>query len=856
MIRARYEPVFRHFSKLQQSQPLGALGCQHVADPDLFFHPLASWAGPQGQPEHREFAIHLAFIQAVLSEVPASELELRASLISRAVNYLNEFAAHQRPASWAWHATPARGTGRPFYTRMGSHLGRTYLADLAQKMGLPVDNLALVSDARARSVIHAHFSVVAMDASDGDWAMLFDKLTHLARQPPEAGPGRVPILVDAQPWLAAKRIQDRACQEMDAKVIGAMHEAVEQTVRRKVAAWLASEGKAVAGPTGQAMREVELLNVLDDWLMVFVPMAFGPQQLLYLGRLLQGPSNESSDGASDGAPPTELRSIGPHTREFFCLATDHEDNQHLLGKALISSGNVPSPQQLAHHWALICAGVIEPILGALKISTDEVPVPESGEGLMYFSGLDAWLQHPVFVAFSALAARAEPGSCTAVQAGALVKLLDGLAGKHIEQAFASKGLEGLFQWVCNRLIVFMKRALAASDSMMAFLNELHLIHEELATLLAISAPYQQADFERAMNAGDAPLPKGWPSTLAPQHRIKNGGMACIQAIYEACCTQKQVASAEPVRVLTQKGLYYEVKKMLPPEAADWADSGGQPSCPADLVFCEFHHGMEFSRTAAYHCENLIEEIDGLFDRGLAGAHLSVAIDITLGLVSCSTEISEFLSHNRSRIEAGQLNVVIHRSAQKYDMLGWDNYCGGFLSVINQGASFEAFNAEMATPANDVYDLNFQGLTHLQCHAQTELAIYRSNCVQRARRLNDPHDPVGFPVRMHYEPDSHRFFQVVPNSDPQTGFVHLVCKHPWNQDSLMMKALGTKALESPNSFPLQIGRGGFGFNHTNFVNGRLSPGPWDTDEMLKAYRDHFVGWSDLLLRMNRASEAAP
>ena len=630
MIRARYEPVFRHFSKLQQSQPLAALGCQHVADPDLFFHPLASWAGPKGQPEHREFAIHLAFIQAVLSEVPASELELRASLISRAVNYLNEFAAHQRPASWAWHASPARGSGHPFYARMGSHLGRTYLADLAQKMGLPVDNLALVSDARARSVIRSHFSVVAMDASDADWAMLFDKLTHLDRQPPEAGPGRVPILVDAQPWLAAKRIQDEACQGIDAKVIGAMHEAVVQTVRRKVAAWLTSEGKAVAGPTGQAMREVELLNVLDDWLMVFVPMAFGPQQLLYLGRLLQGPSS----GAPNGAPPTELRSIGPHTREFFCLATDYEDNQHLLGKALISSGSVPSPQQIAHHWALICAGAIEPILGALKISTGEVPVPESGEGLMYFSGLDAWLQHPVFVAFSALAAKAEPGSCTAVQAGALVKLLDGLAGKHIEQAFASKGLEGLFQWVCNRLVVFMKRAVAASNSMMAFLNELHLIHEELATLLAVSAPYQQADFEGAMNAGDAPLPQGWPSTLAPQHRIKNGGMACIQAIYEACRTQKQVTSAEPVRVLTQKGLYYEVKKMLPPEAADWAESGGQPSCPADLVFCEFHHGMEFASTAAYHSENLIEQIDGLFDRGLAGEQLTVAIDITLGLGSC------------------------------------------------------------------------------------------------------------------------------------------------------------------------------------------------------------------------------
>lgn len=850
MIRARYEPVFRYFSSLHWNHRVASSGCQPVANPNLFFDQLAPWAGPAGQAEHREFAIHLAFIQAVLSEVPAGELELRSTLISRAVNYLNEFAPHQRPTSWAWHANPAQGSGALFYARTGSHLSRTYLADLAQKLGLPVDNLALVSGARARSVIRSHFSVVAMDDSDADWAMLFDKLTHLASQAPETMPSRVPILVDARPWLAANHGGGQVCQGIDAKVIGAMHEAVVQTVKRRVVAWLASGGRAVAGPTGQAMQEAEVLGILDDWLLVYAPVQFGPQGLIYLGRLVQGPSN----GSPAETPPTELRSISAHTREFFCVATDYEGNDHLLSKALISSGSVPGPQQIAHHWALICEGNIEPILGALKISTEEVPVPESDEGLMYFAGLGAWRQHPVVVAFAALAAQAEPGSCVAVQAGALVRLLDGLADKHVEQAFASKSLDGLFQWVCNRLVVFMKRALAASDSMTAFLNELHLIHQELSTLLAFASPYQQADFERAMNAGDAPVPEGWPPSLAPLHRIKNGGMACIHAVYEACRAQKAVASTEPVRVLTQKGLYYEVEKMLPPEATNWADSGGRPSCPADLVFCEFHHGMDFARKATYRSENLVRQIDSLFDRGLASAHLTVAIDTTLGLVR-SPEISEFLSHNRSRIEAGQLNVVIHRSAQKYDMLGWDNYCGGFVSVFNQGASFEAFNAEMANPADDVHDLNFQGLTHLQCHAQTELATYRSNCVQRARRLNDTHDPVGFPVRMHYSPNSHRFFQVVPNSDEQTGFVHVVCKQAWKTDSLMMQSLRKKALESANSFPVQINRGGFGFNHANFVNGRLSPGPWDTDEMLKAYRDHFVGWSDLLLRMNRAGKAA-
>lgn len=76
------------------------------------------------------------------------------------------------------------------------------------------------------------------------------------------------------------------------------------------------------------------------------------------------------------------------------------------------------------------------------------------------------------------------------------------------------------------------------------------------------------------------------------------------------------------------------------------------------------------------------------------------------------------------LQAGKLNLVLLRSAQKYDMLGQDNYYWGITTTFNAPHAFAAFNARMDDPADQLVGFNFQGLTHIHTQAQAEVDAYR------------------------------------------------------------------------------------------------------------------------------------
>jgi hypothetical protein len=125
---------------------------------------------------------------------------------------------------------------------------------------------------------------------------------------------------------------------------------------------------------------------------------------------------------------------------------------------------------------------------------------------------------------------------------------------------------------------------------------------------------------------------------------------------------------------------------------------------------------------------------------------------------------------------------------------------------------------------------------------------------RARRLNDPSDPIGFPIEMHQGSIPQHLIRLVPNVDPQSCFVHLLCDGGWKSLIALRKMLEDRASTDPTGFPLHVGRGSFGFNQSSFDQGRLSIGPWDSDAVLMAYRDFFVAWSTLGADIPNRSEA--
>ncbi|NJM32430.1 MAG: hypothetical protein HC848_05615, partial [Limnobacter sp.] len=75
-------------------------------------------------------------------------------------------------------------------------------------------------------------------------------------------------------------------------------------------------------------------------------------------------------------------------------------------------------------------------------------------------------------------------------------------------------------------------------------------------------------------------------------------------------------------------------------------------------------------------------------------------------------------------------------------------------------------------------INFQGVMHFMKNLQPELNERRSEIMKTAIRLSTPGDSIGFPASMYTNDYNESPIQVVPNEDPQTGFVHLRLNARW------------------------------------------------------------------------------
>jgi len=70
----------------------------------------------------------------------------------------------------------------------------------------------------------------------------------------------------------------------------------------------------------------------------------------------------------------------------------------------------------------------------------------------------------------------------------------------------------------------------------------------------------------------------------------------------------------------------------------------------------------------------------------------VALDCTVDLIA-SPDVKAFLDHFEAKIAAGKMGVMIFRSGQKFDLLGMDNFYGGY-SIAIQKLGSAAFDERM------------------------------------------------------------------------------------------------------------------------------------------------------------------
>jgi hypothetical protein len=332
-----------------------------------------------------------------------------------------------------------------------------------------------------------------------------------------------------------------------------------------------------------------------------------------------------------------------------------------------------------------------------------------------------------------------------IEPKAAADLLKGLAQDGIDAFLKEKGLNNQLQLFYFFMKEAMHEAYFRKDDQAAFNNAMEAIHQGIQNMLAILQPYDKDALANAVianlkNLENSIIPEG----ITPKVYANASAMRCLSSVLGGVEKQK---GSNKLEVVVLGDTYYEsegvVKNSLTystsslsgdffnqnkGEAIDYLHG------PVDLFVCEFHHNISLNRTS-YSVENVTDQVKELFIKKKAAEKLTVVIDSTIDLQQ-SDELRKFLADDRIKdlIQKGRLNVVILRSAQKFDMLGRDNYGCGLAITINDNKSFPLFDKRMGEKDDQLTDLSYQGLSHLQTHAGDHIENYRKGIMDNTQKL--------------------------------------------------------------------------------------------------------------------------
>ena len=373
------------------------------------------------------------------------------------------------------------------------------------------------------------------------------------------------------------------------------------------------------------------------------------------------------------------------------------------------------------------------------------------------------------------------------------------------------------------------RAIQNKKNYIQFVNQIELIQQEIQTMLALARPHDSHVYEQ--NA----ISKMTDYEVRAQVFLRASAMHALSSVLGAVEHQKGTNHLE---VAVQKDSYYEVADtlkavktfklhLLDGDKFNNKESFHRRSKALDLFICEFHHNISKTRRS-YSPEKVTEQILSLIDSHWASQAFTVAIDST---ISNPRDIQLLLTHPRiaELIRSGRINLVLFKSAQKFDMLGVDNYNGGVVQTFNQRQHFLKFNERMRDPSDQLTGLSYQGLAHLQKHGGDSAEQY-----QKALRENTKffYDQIPYQMIFHDDvPYSPIQFAQIDSSNPV--FLQLKIPNP-DIEYFFSTALFKKDQIS--------GRASFGFPTTNYVSvasddgnevaHRLTPGLEDQETLIK------------------------
>lgn len=441
-----------------------------------------------------------------------------------------------------------------------------------------------------------------------------------------------------------------------------------------------------------------------------------------------------------------------------------------------------------------------------------------------FVNFKQFLDQPVVKKFKSLSkCAADMPPYLKVYPKATVRLLKGLAkyknieGQGIDAIFKAKGIDNLLQTSYFRIQNAMNEAILKKNSLVAFNNQIEIMHQEIQNILAIvETMYGDEEFascvtKKLQDKRHPIIPVDFERPRVHLKASAMHGLASTIAAVEAECGHNRL------QVAVLKDSYYNQNDGMLSFARTHSlsafdeDNGTfevPPAKPIDLFITEFHHNI-LEHRHVYKPVNVAAQIKALVEAQKVAEKFTVVIDTTIDYEK-SDEMRQLLQDPMIQflIKKGQLNIVFMRSAQKFDMLGLDNSYGGFTITLNRDQFFPAFNKRMDAPEDQLRNLCFQSLAHLQKNAGSTLDLFRRGIIENAHLLYSL-----LPKESIYYAGSKNPLQISRMEDDRLFYLDI--KFPEYPKALYAFGECLRKFAEVKKLPLTM-RASFGFINSSFV----------------------------------------
>ncbi len=377
---------------------------------------------------------------------------------------------------------------------------------------------------------------------------------------------------------------------------------------------------------------------------------------------------------------------------------------------------------------------------ATKMQMTEYAV--SGENVIAFKGKGEVAKSALFQRFKVRMGNekfAKDNPETAILGKATADILEGLMNEISDEKWEELNYNPdtrmILQQSLFRAMQHLAKAENNTGNFTEFAQGIELIQSEIATILTLTSPFEDGDFQKIYQARLDIVPEQFKGNV--RAGVTKSAMNTFAGINAA--VQQMSPSLERAH---GEGAYFEEISFLGTNRTTQKVLESEEYTPIDLYVGEFHHNIDINMsTDNYSTGAVKDEVRAILEKnkkttkgGQGTQYLTVAVDVTIDFVN-SPHAKELLEEFADEIEDGTLNVVFFRSGQKFDMLGMDNYYGGpFWMVNNGGEQWKGFEKLTTSETHKTDPLSMQWFCLANKYAPAALDDYRGQIFDNARSI--------------------------------------------------------------------------------------------------------------------------